>query len=180
MKISFVEANPEIFEYPSETSLMDDSIPPSSNGSSVGHNVPPLTGNETRRKHNRKFRHPNFSGSSLANYTPKTGVAAEDFQLGVTRAAPVAALRSEVEERTVLEEVEQPMLFSAGTNSDILFWTFQGAFLFFRCVFTRFLICHFSHNWKAASFDTKARLYSLLQFLFLIIAGALSCKMTSI
>lgn len=44
MKISFVESVPEIFEYPSETSLLDDSLSPTSNGSTVGHSVPSLGG----------------------------------------------------------------------------------------------------------------------------------------
>lgn len=62
-------------------------------------------------------------GSSLANYTPKAGISTEDFQLGVTRTTPVVAQKSEAEkdEQGILKEVEQPMLFSAGTNSDILF-----------------------------------------------------------
>lgn len=44
MKISFVESVPEIFEYPSEASLLDDTAQPTSNGSPVGHNVPSLGG----------------------------------------------------------------------------------------------------------------------------------------
>lgn len=66
-----------------------------------------------------------FLGSSLANYTPKAGISTDDFQLGVTRTAPIAVPKSEVEkteeDESMLKEVEQPMLFSAGTNSDILF-----------------------------------------------------------
>lgn len=52
-------------------------------------------------------------------------MSTEDFQLGVTRTAPIAAPKSELEkkeeEQSILKEVEEPMLFSAGTNSDILF-----------------------------------------------------------
>lgn len=62
-----------------------------------------------------------FPGSSLANYTPKGGASIEEFQLGVTRsvASPApAAVKAQIEE---LQEVEQPIVFSAGTNSDILF-----------------------------------------------------------
>lgn len=44
MKISFVESVPEIFEYPSEASLLDDTSQSTSNGSPVGHNVPSLGG----------------------------------------------------------------------------------------------------------------------------------------
>lgn len=67
-----------------------------------------------------------FLGSTLANYTPKAGISTEDFQLGVTRTTPITTPKSEPEkneeEQSILKEVEQPMLFSAGTNSDILFW----------------------------------------------------------
>lgn len=44
MKISFVESIPEIFEYPSETSLLDETQSPTSNGSVIGHSVPSLGG----------------------------------------------------------------------------------------------------------------------------------------
>lgn len=44
MKISFVESVPQIFEYPSEASLLDDASHSASNGSPVGHNVPSLGG----------------------------------------------------------------------------------------------------------------------------------------
>lgn len=52
-------------------------------------------------------------------------MSTDDFQLGVTRAVPITTPKSELEKKeegqSILTEVEEPMLFSAGTNSDILF-----------------------------------------------------------
>ncbi|KAF2905376.1 hypothetical protein ILUMI_00794 [Ignelater luminosus] len=105
MKIQFVDSGPDIFEYPSEASLMDDLS--TSRESSPGHIVPTL------------------SGSSLANYIPKSG-STEDFQLGITRSMPTSPVITEAKNdgaylESTLDEVEEPVLFSAGTNSDILF-----------------------------------------------------------
>lgn len=65
-----------------------------------------------------------FLGSTLANYIPKSG-SSEDFQLGITRALQtipiVEAKNSEAYEEDSFPEIEEPILFSAGTNSDILF-----------------------------------------------------------
>lgn len=61
-----------------------------------------------------------FLGSTLANYTPKS--TAEDFLPGITQRTTPALQNSEINaEDVVLEEYEEPILFSAGTNSDILF-----------------------------------------------------------
>lgn len=63
----------------------------------------------------------------MANYTPKAGVSYDDFQLGVTKSAPTTSTSnkngSEVENLSdlVLTEMDEPVVFSAGTNSDILF-----------------------------------------------------------
>ncbi|XP_060525930.1 uncharacterized protein LOC132701771 isoform X2 [Cylas formicarius] len=104
MKISFLETA-DVFEYPSEDSLLLDS-PISPQVAQVGHSVPIL------------------GGSSLANYTPRT---MEEFHLGITRSVPhhqpviskpdVLGQSSDL----LLEEVDNPILFSAGTNSDMLF-----------------------------------------------------------
>ncbi|KAK5649598.1 hypothetical protein RI129_000627 [Pyrocoelia pectoralis] len=106
MKIKFVETVPEIYEYPSEASLLDDNQL-SSRESSPGHVVP------------------NISGSSLASYIPKSG-STEDFQLGITRSTStqqhiVETKNSSAFVESEMQEVDEPILFSAGTNSDILF-----------------------------------------------------------
>lgn len=103
--------SPEVFEYPSEKSILgedrEDITSPT-----VGHTVPLL------------------SGSTLANYQPKSGFSIEDFQLGVTKSATVSAnsassgTTQEEEaktERQSMSEIHEPIMFSAGTNSDILF-----------------------------------------------------------
>lgn len=112
MSISFVESGPDVFEYPSESSLLLEDSPttsPSNVSSAAGNAVPLLT------------------GSTLANYTPKT---TETFQPGVTRSVPIRSLsetsnaHAETDtaiESQMLEETEEPVTFSAGTNSDILF-----------------------------------------------------------
>lgn len=107
MKIKFVETIPQIYEYPSEASLLDDSQLSPSKESSPGHVVP------------------NISGSSLASYIPKSG-SSEDFQLGITRSTPTQQLLLETKNSSAfleseMQEVDQPILFSSGTNSDILF-----------------------------------------------------------
>ncbi|CAH1128626.1 unnamed protein product [Ceutorhynchus assimilis] len=107
LKISFID-DAEIYEYPSESSmLLEDSQERSIPGTSqVGQTIPTL------------------SGSSLSSYTPKT---TEDFQLGITKSfqepPPLSPKPVETQEdqQTVLEEVEQPVLFSSGSTSDILF-----------------------------------------------------------
>ncbi|KAI4458923.1 protein phosphatase 1-binding protein bifocal [Holotrichia oblita] len=112
MTIRFIEAHPEIFEYPSETSLLDDNSHSNStatNSSSLGHAVPSL------------------SGSILANYTPKSAFQVEEFQLGLKPSTQPVTNTTEATKQTedtpedsvVLEEA--PIQFSAGTNSDILF-----------------------------------------------------------
>lgn len=98
LKISFVEAGPDIYEYPSETSLMVDESP-----AQVGHSIP------------------NLSGSSLATYTPKS---MENFQPGVTRSTPIPPATKPVETTSdelnvELDEVDKP--FSSGSTTDILF-----------------------------------------------------------
>ncbi|GJQ82964.1 bif [Trypoxylus dichotomus] len=114
MTIRFIDARPEIFEYPSENSLMDEpshSTTTTSNSTTLGHTVPSL------------------SGSTLANYTPKTTFQAEEFQLGVTPSPqPVTNTTSEPTQETenkteepVVSLQEAPIQFSAGTNSDMLF-----------------------------------------------------------
>nr|CAH7745080.1 unnamed protein product [Callosobruchus chinensis] len=102
MKISFVDG-PEIYEYPSETSLLVEESLISPAGRSV--TVPSL------------------GGSTLTNYTPK-GV--EEFQPGVTRpSAPQASTKPDVAEvspnaaESLLQECDRP--FSEGANADILF-----------------------------------------------------------
>lgn len=107
MKLKFVESGPDIYEYPSEASMLDDLQIPSSRESSPGHIVPTL------------------AGSSLANYIPKSG-STDDFQLGITRSMPTPPLITEAKNdgaylESLLDEVDEPVLFSAGTNSDILF-----------------------------------------------------------
>jgi hypothetical protein len=56
----------------------------------------------------------------LANYTPKS---TEDFQPGVTRSVQNLPTKTESPESSelILQEIEKPILFSAGANSDILF-----------------------------------------------------------
>lgn len=102
--------SPEVFEYPSEKSILgedkEDITSPT-----VGHAIPLL------------------SGSTLANYQPKSGFSIEDFQLGVTKTATVSthnapsgtAQEEAKTESQMLSEVHEPIMFSAGTNSDILF-----------------------------------------------------------
>lgn len=104
LRISFIDAGPEIYEYPSETSLLVDDSPLSPAQAQVGHTVPIL------------------GGSSLANYTPK---GTEEFQPGVTRSAqPNIPAKPDITEvdavsELVIEEIDKP--FSSGTNADILF-----------------------------------------------------------
>lgn len=122
MRISFVDAGPEVFEYPSETSLLFDdntSTIGQQNSSQVGHQVPNLSGKNTTCSSCLLFFYiKRFLGSTLANYTPKS---TEDFQPGITqRTTPTPSHNNEVQD-VVLEEIEEPILFSAGTNSDILF-----------------------------------------------------------
>ncbi|XP_066137392.1 uncharacterized protein DDB_G0284459 isoform X2 [Euwallacea fornicatus] len=110
LKISFLDGIPDIYEYPSELSLLLEETPVQTltGTAQVGHTVPAL------------------SGSSLATYTPKT---TEDFQLGVSKSfqdIPVSIPKSEVQAKeteadVVLEEIEKPVLFSSGSTSDILF-----------------------------------------------------------
>ncbi|XP_044758000.1 uncharacterized protein LOC123316089 [Coccinella septempunctata] len=108
MRISFVESGPDVFEYPSESSLLVDESPTSIPSS------PPMTGHAV----------PNLSGSYLANYIPKS---TEEFQPGVSRSVhpltppPTKEEQIEEDDQALLEEVEQPVTFSAGTNSDMLF-----------------------------------------------------------
>ncbi|KAJ8978111.1 hypothetical protein NQ317_015921 [Molorchus minor] len=104
LRISFVDAGPDVYEYPSENSLLLDDSPSSPSPAQIGHTVP------------------NLSGSTLANYTPK---AMEEFQPGITRcvqqsipAKPDVA-EIEVTAELILEEIDKP--FSSGTNADILF-----------------------------------------------------------
>ncbi|XP_018575610.1 uncharacterized protein LOC108914288 [Anoplophora glabripennis] len=104
LRISFIEAGPEIYEYPSETSLLVDDSPHSPAQAQVGHTVPIL------------------GGSSLANYTPK---GREDFLPGVTRSVqPSIPAKPDITEvdagsELIIEEIDKP--FSSGTNADILF-----------------------------------------------------------
>ncbi|CAH0553684.1 unnamed protein product [Brassicogethes aeneus] len=103
LNISFVDSIPEIFEYPSETSLLFDEVPSPVSNSTLGHSVP------------------NLSGSTLSNYTPK---GTEDFQLGVTRSIQSSLQtvdKDETDKADLMKEAEEPIAFSAGTNSDILF-----------------------------------------------------------
>ncbi|XP_050506409.1 uncharacterized protein DDB_G0284459 [Diabrotica virgifera virgifera] len=104
LKLSFVEDGPEVYEYPSETSMMLDDSPVLS-PVQLGHTVP------------------NLSGSSLANYTPKS---TESFQPGITRSVPQMAPPSsnkvestEMEQNFELDEIDKP--FSSGHTADILF-----------------------------------------------------------
>ncbi|KAF7280625.1 hypothetical protein GWI33_005595 [Rhynchophorus ferrugineus] len=105
LKISFID-DAEIYEYPSETSLLieDSPLPSPLDSATVGHSIPSL------------------SGSSLATYVPKN---IEDFELGVTKTPPPPPPRpdvTEVQETTdVLEEIEKPILFSSGGSTDMLF-----------------------------------------------------------
>ncbi|XP_050303209.1 uncharacterized protein LOC126741008 isoform X2 [Anthonomus grandis grandis] len=105
LKISFID-DAEIYEYPSENSLLlDDQHPSPSSATAppVGHTIPNLT------------------GSSLASYTPKT---TEEFQLGISKSfhEPIAAPKKEEPvSDDMLEEVDKPVLFSSGSTSDILF-----------------------------------------------------------
>ncbi|XP_065169563.1 uncharacterized protein bif isoform X1 [Atheta coriaria] len=101
LRIQFVEAIPQVFEYPSEASMLIDDTPALNQ---------PLGGTTV----------PSLSGSTLANYTPKG--AANEFQLGVTKAPP-PPLPTDIlakEDEDVIEH-DTPMLFSSGTNADILF-----------------------------------------------------------
>ncbi|CAG9861471.1 unnamed protein product [Phyllotreta striolata] len=106
LKISFVDSEPDVFEYPSETSLMLDDSPMTS-PVQLGHTVP------------------NLSGSSLANYKPKS---TEKFQPGVTKVAPqivVNSLNSSKPEESsgteAFEQREAEKPFSSGGSADILF-----------------------------------------------------------
>ncbi|KAK9887569.1 hypothetical protein WA026_023376 [Henosepilachna vigintioctopunctata] len=112
MRISFVESGPEVYEYPSESSLLIDESPspisPSASTPLTGHTVPTL------------------SGSSLANYTPKS---TEEFQPGITRSTPnIPSPNSALAKHDLpqadpplVEEIDLPITFSSGTNSDMLF-----------------------------------------------------------
>ncbi|RZC34247.1 uncharacterized protein BDFB_000906 [Asbolus verrucosus] len=94
MKISFVEAGPEIFEYPSESSLLIEDAPGAPLTAQIRHSVPSITGS-----------------SSLGNYTPKS---TEEFQPGVTRSVQNIPTKSENPEsidspnELILQEVEKP------------------------------------------------------------------------
>jgi hypothetical protein len=102
LKISFVDEGPEIYEYPSESSLLVEDVSIAPPAAQIRNSVPSL------------------SGSSLANYTPKS---TEDFQPGVTRSVQNLPTKTESPESSelILQEIEKPILFSAGANSDILF-----------------------------------------------------------
>lgn len=126
LRIQFVEAIPQVFEYPSEASMLIDDTP-ALNQPLGGTTVPSLSGKHNLTSTNK---HPTKSsldvwlqsilGSTLANYTPKG--AANEFQLGVTKAPP-PPLPTDIlakEDEDVIEH-DTPMLFSSGTNADILF-----------------------------------------------------------
>jgi hypothetical protein len=102
LKISFVDEGPEIYEYPSESSLLVEDVSIAPPAAQIRNSVPSL------------------SGSSLDNYTPKS---TEDFQPGVTRSVQNLPTKTESPESSelILQEIEKPILFSAGANSDILF-----------------------------------------------------------
>lgn len=58
----------------------------------------------------------------MGNYTPKSGYTIEEFQLGVTKTTTnVPEVEKDQCDESVLIEYEQHVVFSAGTNSDILF-----------------------------------------------------------
>lgn len=62
-----------------------------------------------------------FLGSTLSNYIPKSG-SKEDFQLGITRSSiPTSPTVNENQNEETLDDIDEPVLFSSGTNSDILF-----------------------------------------------------------
>lgn len=117
MKISFVDEGPEVYEYPSESSLLIEDSPKSP---PLAQLRPSLTGNFFNN-----FWFINFNrsilGTSLGNYTPKS---TEEFQPGVTRSvqnAPISKPEVPDTNELILQEVEKPILFSAGANTDILF-----------------------------------------------------------
>lgn len=133
MTIRFIEAHPEIFEYPSETSLLDDNNhstnSAATNSSSLGHAVPSLSGEVCSNLSPiiQDYFYYFIPGSILANYTPKSAFQVEEFQLGlkpstqpVTNATESTKQTEETPEDSVVLE-EAPIQFSAGTNSDILF-----------------------------------------------------------
>ncbi|KAL1490909.1 hypothetical protein ABEB36_011584 [Hypothenemus hampei] len=101
LNISFLD-NAEIYEYPSEISLLLEETHVSTLAGShqVGHSVPAL------------------SGSLLATYTPKT---TGDFQLGVTKTIKMDEKEQPVQDEKFQEVEEKPVLFSSGSTSDILF-----------------------------------------------------------
>lgn len=57
----------------------------------------------------------------MATYTPRS--TAEEFQPGITRSLQNVPTKTEALESQdiILEELDRPILFSAGANSDILF-----------------------------------------------------------
>nr|XP_022919943.1 uncharacterized protein DDB_G0284459 [Onthophagus taurus] len=117
MSIKFVESEPDVFFYPSESSIIIGDENPTTqlatnSKSSVGHSVPSL------------------SGCTLATYKSKTANQIEDFQLGMkptTITSPSSAVKSpettgNEDEKVLNDENFQPIAFSAGNNTtDILF-----------------------------------------------------------
>ncbi|GLV43776.1 FMRFamide Receptor [Carabus blaptoides fortunei] len=117
MHIQFDDRSTQLFEYPSEASMLEEVVSPAFNTSpapSGGHPVLMMP------------------GSSLASYTPSKMSVASDFQLGVTRStqpAPVVTAPSLATSSTAplleagpqVQEPDQPLTYSAETTADILF-----------------------------------------------------------
>jgi len=127
LRITFNDAATTTFEYPSEASLLDETLSPPSGSSSsrAGVTLPTSPGVSVP-----------LGGSSLASYTPsKVHLGSEDFQLGVTRAAPLLLPHTtdvsqsshsewmEEEEVDYLKPAEdsETVAWSAETASDLLF-----------------------------------------------------------
>ncbi|GFG36132.1 hypothetical protein Cfor_10778, partial [Coptotermes formosanus] len=92
LRITFNDAATTMFEYPSEASLLDEasSLPSSSLSSQAGLTLPTSPGVPVPLGKCLVSCLSPVGGSSLASYTPsKVHLGSEDFQLGVTRAAPL-------------------------------------------------------------------------------------------
>ncbi|XP_069689492.1 uncharacterized protein bif [Periplaneta americana] len=142
LRIKFNDAATTTFEYPSEASLLNETTLPSSASSSPSSSLPSQTSITAGLPVQASPSGPTpgvpvpLGGSSLASYTPsKIHLGSEDFQLGVTRAAPLLPPRTtEIaassdskskgeEEEDYLKPAEdsETVTWSSETASDLLF-----------------------------------------------------------
>ncbi|XP_046399427.1 proteoglycan 4 [Ischnura elegans] len=128
-RITFNDEATKTFEYPSESSFMDESPPPVPQASAVStspsvHTPPPTS-----------MAPPSIAttGGSLSSYTPSKIQIGADFQLGITRTIPQPSSSSNVspspskeskqaeDEEEYLKPTEEGVTWSAETAADLLF-----------------------------------------------------------